>query len=288
MEALVPHLGPIFRATDVLDWYPDQWKLTQTPVIKKPGKADYTVPGAWRPVVLSDGLARLLNKCKAANLTEKCERHDVLHNNHFGGRAGRSTVDSIHMLVKLVKYGWRKGKVVSVLFLDVKGAFPSVAVDRLAHEMRMKGVPVKHVNWMLRRLDGRKTVLTFDDFRSQEFAIDNGLDQGDPISGVSYMIYNGGMLDCIRGEDGVHGALFIDDVYLLTVGDSLEKAHEKLKDVMERDAGVFQWANKHNCEFGLDKFQLVDFTRRREADCKGDLKSELPPDCLREFPSLYI
>ena len=60
-ELLVPHLGPIFRATDTLKTYPDDWKLTETPVLKKPGKPDYAAAGAWRPIVLSNGYARLLN-----------------------------------------------------------------------------------------------------------------------------------------------------------------------------------------------------------------------------------
>ncbi|KAJ3991630.1 hypothetical protein F5050DRAFT_1581062, partial [Lentinula boryana] len=33
---------------------------------------------------------------------------------------------------------------------------------------------------------------------------------------------------------------------------------------MERNDGVEKWATDHNCEFGFDKFQLIDFTRRRE------------------------
>ena len=265
-ETLVPHLGHLFRATDDLNWYPDQWKVTQTPVIKKPGKTDYTVPNAWRPVVLSDGLARLLNKCKANELTEKCEKHGILHQNHFGGRPSRATVDSLHILVKSIKDAWRKGLVASVLFLDVKGAFPSVDIDRMMHEMKVVGIPEGHIQWMRRRLDNRKTTLTFDDFRSQEFSIDNGLDQGDPISGTSYMLYNGGLLGCLDHKAGEFGGLFIDDAFVMAVGRDLGETHRKIKDVMERDRGVFEWADTHNCEFGLDKFQLVDFTRRREPD----------------------
>ncbi|KAJ3832989.1 hypothetical protein F5878DRAFT_547345, partial [Lentinula raphanica] len=33
---------------------------------------------------------------------------------------------------------------------------------------------------------------------------------------------------------------------------------------MERNNGVGKWAEDHNCEFGFDKFKLVDFTRQRE------------------------
>jgi hypothetical protein len=83
---------------------------------------------------------------------------------HFGGRPGRSTTDSVHMLVQTVKDAWRKGMVVSVLFLDVKGAFPSVDTRRLMHNMRMMGIPKEHAEWIMRRLNGRKTTLTFDDF----------------------------------------------------------------------------------------------------------------------------
>lgn len=44
---LVPYLGPIYRAVDKLGIYPTQWKITETPVLRKPGKADYTAPGAY-------------------------------------------------------------------------------------------------------------------------------------------------------------------------------------------------------------------------------------------------
>ena len=58
--------------------------------------------------------------------------------------------------------------------------------------------------------------------------------------------------------------LYIDDAYILTIGHSITETHEKLHDTMERDGGVFQWAAEHNCGFGIDKFQLLDLTHRRE------------------------
>ena len=59
-ELLVPFLGPIFRATDTLKMYPEDWKLTETPILKKPGKPDYTSTSVWRLIVLSNRYARLL------------------------------------------------------------------------------------------------------------------------------------------------------------------------------------------------------------------------------------
>jgi ribonuclease HI len=261
-EILVPYLGPIFRATDNLGWYPEEWKMTETPVIRKPGKTDYTVPGAWRPVVLSDGYARLLNKCKTEDVVSNCERKGILPANHFGGRPGRSTTDSVHLLIQMVKDAWRKGLVVSVLFLDVKGAFPSVDIKRLVHNLRARGVPREHTEWMMRRLEGRQTTLTFDDFRSTMLAIDSGIDQGDPLSVITYLLYNACFLECLRQEHGERGALFVDDAYVLITGVDFGDTHRKIELIMERPGGVFDWARDHNCEFGVDKFQLLDLTRR--------------------------
>jgi hypothetical protein len=84
-EILVPHLGPIFRATDTLKVYPAAWKLTEVVALRKPGKPDYTVPEAWQPVTLSSRHARLLNSCKTEDVVVMCEKMGILPPNHFGG-----------------------------------------------------------------------------------------------------------------------------------------------------------------------------------------------------------
>ena len=38
--------------------------------------------------------------------------------------------------------------------------------------------------------------------------------------------------------------------------------HEKLYSVMTKSNGSYNWARAHNCEFGLDKFQLLYFFKR--------------------------
>ena len=83
--------------------YPEDCKLTETPILRKPGKPDYTSTGAWRPIVLSNVYMRLLNSCKMEDLVIMCEKTGILPLNHFIGRPGRATMDSIHLMIKLVK-----------------------------------------------------------------------------------------------------------------------------------------------------------------------------------------
>jgi len=87
----------------------------ETPVLKKPGKPDYTAPNAWRPIALSNGYVRLLNGCKTEDLVVMCKKTRILLPSHFGGRPGRATTDSVHLMVKTVKDTWRKGEVASLL-----------------------------------------------------------------------------------------------------------------------------------------------------------------------------
>jgi hypothetical protein len=184
--------------TDTLKVYPSDWKVTETPVLKKPGKADYTSPNA-------------LNGCKTEDLVLMCKKTGVLPPNHFGGRPGRATTDSIHLMVKTVKDAWRKGEVASLLCLDVKGAFPSTAVDVLKHEMRQHGVPEGHVEWLGRRLESRQTTLVFDDYRSELFNIEDGLDQGDAQSLIAWIIYNLLILRIFQKLAKETGLLYVDD-----------------------------------------------------------------------------
>ncbi|KAF8988369.1 hypothetical protein BDQ17DRAFT_1173735, partial [Cyathus striatus] len=82
---LLPYLGPLFRATFYLQYFPAEWACTETLVLRKPGKSDYSAPSAWHPIVLSDRLAQLINSCIAEELTTMCEHCDILPAHHLGG-----------------------------------------------------------------------------------------------------------------------------------------------------------------------------------------------------------
>ncbi|KAJ6495890.1 hypothetical protein DFH09DRAFT_833229, partial [Mycena vulgaris] len=81
---LVPYYGPIFRSLDALEYYPEGWNGIDSIVLRKPGKANYTDPGAFRPVCLTDDEARLLNATKTLQITTEVERAGILPPNHYG------------------------------------------------------------------------------------------------------------------------------------------------------------------------------------------------------------
>jgi len=120
-EQLTPYLTYLFNAVFTLNTYFDPWREFTTVVLRKPGKPDYTVPKAYRPIALLNTTCKLLTALVAERTSSILERHNLLPSTHFGGRPGRSTTDSLHLLELTVKNAWRNGKVASILFLDIEG-----------------------------------------------------------------------------------------------------------------------------------------------------------------------
>jgi hypothetical protein len=189
-DILVPYLGEMYRATFRLDHYPSNWRIYDTIVLRKPGRKDYTRPNSYRPICLLKTIAKPLSIAVTEYLSHLAEKHSLLPDTHFGFQPGRSTTDALLTVDKFVKNAWHDGDVVSGLFLDVKGAFPSVHIPRLTADLRRKGIPTELIKWIERKLDGRRTTLVFDNYRSRPLAITAGLDQGCPLSGILYNFYN--------------------------------------------------------------------------------------------------
>ncbi|KAG5733033.1 putative 115 kDa protein in type-1 retrotransposable element [Termitomyces sp. T112] len=260
-STIVPYLGPIFRATFEHKVYPTRWKVFKTAVLQKPNRDDYSNPNSYRPIALLDTVAKVLSSCVKTKLAFFAEKTNILPRYQFGGRPGRSTTDSLHVLTSFVKDAWRRGREVVVVFMDVKGAFPNTVPRVLLRDMRRKGVPEEVVGWFARKLEGRETIITFDDYKSRRILVNSGLDQGCNTSGICYNFYNAGQIEGARGEDGELAGSFaddayVDDAYVAADGGDMEEAARKVEEMMRREGEV--------CGDGVLQAQGQG-TRRREA-----------------------
>ena len=81
-------------------------------------------------------MGKLLTAIIVEQLTYYTEKHSLLLALHFGGRPGRTTMDTLHTLTYRIKDAWHKKQVVSVLFLDIEGAFLNAVNTRLIHNLK--------------------------------------------------------------------------------------------------------------------------------------------------------
>ncbi|KAJ7325894.1 hypothetical protein DFH08DRAFT_816966 [Mycena albidolilacea] len=115
----------------------------------KPGKPDYLQVGAHHTLILSHRHVHFRNGGKTLQLATNVEHYNMLPDNHYRGRPGRTGVDIVQGIAQKVKDAWRQSKVATLLLRDVKGAFPGAMIL----------MPREHTDWIQRRFEGCKTCL---------------------------------------------------------------------------------------------------------------------------------
>ena len=127
-------------------------------------------------------------------------------------RAQRTHSNRCHTLVSGVhEKGVEKEARGNRSFLDIKGAFPNVAVLVLVHDMRCMGFHPKYTEWITNKTTNHETILTFNNYVSQPFEVKHGLDQGCNLSPFLYNCYSAGQMKALNGKPYELGNTFADD-----------------------------------------------------------------------------
>jgi len=254
----------IFKAMFECTMMYKPWKTFTTVVLRKPGKPRYDAPKAYRPIALLNMMWKVLMVIVADQLTFITEKHQLLPVNHFGGRPGHTTTDTMHLLANMIKVSWRAGKVMSALFLDIEGAFPNAVPSCLEHNLHKHHVPSKIIEFICKMLQGRVTTLKFDGYTSEPINIDNSIGQGDLLSMGLYQYYNTDLIE-VPNDPGESAMAYVDDSIMIAIMDSFPEAHRKLRSMMTREGGVAEWSSLHNPPLEYSKLALVDFAHYRSS-----------------------
>lgn len=259
---LSPLLASLFNQCMTLSFYPPQWKKAVTAIIRKHDKPDYSEPGAYRPIALLSCISKVFEALLTRRLAYWAESNQIIAEGHTGGRRQRSVDDAFVTLTSWIKHKWRKGLIVSGLFLDVKSAYPSVHHKRLIHILRRQNCPEYLVQLIQHFLNHRTTSLRLEDFMSHEFEISNGLPQGSPISVILYLIYNSSLLidNPITLTAQRISIGFVDDITHLVANNTVE---QNIEDLEEEGRRSLRWASTHGAIFDKRKAQLMHFTHRQ-------------------------
>jgi hypothetical protein len=79
-----------------------QWKTARIVTLRKPGKADYTLLKAFRPISLLPTISKGLEVVIVVRLSFITERYNLLPSNHFGARPRRSAEQVLNVLVEKI------------------------------------------------------------------------------------------------------------------------------------------------------------------------------------------
>jgi hypothetical protein len=251
---------------------PQRMRESTTIALRKEGKKDYTIPSSYRPIALENSLAKLIEKVLAVVLTDTAEKFNLLPWNQMGARKKRSTLSALEVLTDSVQTAWRarSGCVVSMLSLDLSGAFDNVSQERLLWILKQKGYP----EWIRTAINNfmteRRTKIVIPGYTSDWIQTQSGIPQGSPLSPILFLFFISELLELFQKPSGGTLAFgFVDDTNIIAWGNTARENCKRLEDVHKK---CLTWARRHGATFAPDKYQLIHLTRRRK-DPHRDLAS---------------
>ena len=260
--AIPEYFHSLFEVLIRAGYHPKIWREATIVIIKKAGKPDYSAPKAYRPISLLNCLGKISEKIMATHLAHMAEKYNLLDRLQIGGRPKRSAVDAAMYLPTLIDEGNKKGKTLSTLYIDVKGAFDNVFKERLLHTMKSMKLDQKTTRWVETFLSERMASLSFHKDSEKISPINTGIPQGSPVSPILFLFYVFPPFKMMRlKHPHVICPSYIDDICLVVEGDSPEENATELEEAV---ATCFMWGKKNAVAFDDPKSELMHYYKARK------------------------
>jgi hypothetical protein len=221
---LVSFLKPLFQACIDFSYHPTAFCHCSTVPLRKPGKGDYSAPGAWQLIALLNTLGKVLRSVIARQISSLSEEHSLLPAQHMGACPGRSIDSALDFLVQQICATWQnKNGVAMLLLLDMTGAYDRVVPVRLLHNMRERKILKWIVKWEGSFISNRTTTLCLPGYNTNAFPTHTCIPQGSPLSPILFLFSNANLVEfCNPLTLPASGTGFVNDVNALAFGKSTE------------------------------------------------------------------
>ncbi len=257
-DSMLECITALYKATMRSGYTPTLWRTMKVVFLAKPGKSDYSVPKAYRPITLSSFVLKGLERVVQWYILEKIIPEPLV-NQHAYTR-GLSTETALSAFTSEVESMLMRGRKVLAVSLDCSGAFDTISFDAAAKAMRGRGIPECIVRWYDGILRNREVRA---DLQGCSKKVCPGM--GSPQGGVlSPLVWNLIMDDLLRkfGKlTPVKAIGYADDVLLYVKGSDPETMRSVMQGALNL---VFRWGAERGLAYNPEKTTVVMFENDRK------------------------
>ena len=241
------------------------------PLYKKKNRDDIT---NYRPICLLNSVSKLLEKVVSIRLIRHLDQFDILSENQYAYRKGRSTELAAAKLIHDIINNFEENKFTLAVFLDLSRAFDCVNHDILCKKLEYYGIRNSLLDWFRSYLLDRKYFVTFNTTRSNEMTSNIGVPQGSILGPLLFLLY---VNDFCRINTSCNKLLFADDS---TLYDSHRDFNTFLRHINRDLEQSSQWFLANGLAINIVKCEAMVFSRRL-------LYFPLSPVIFQEIPLSY-
>ncbi|CAH2208365.1 jg17305, partial [Pararge aegeria aegeria] len=242
-----------------LGHFPKSWKEATVVVLRKPSREDYTNPKSYRPIGLLPVLGKILEKL----LMNRVKWHILpgISTRQYGFMPQKSTEDALYVLMGHINSKLKEKKIVTMISLDIEGAFDSAWWPAIRVRLAEKGCPVNIRRVIDSYLQDRRVRVRYAGVEHSK-STTKGCVQG-LIGGP--ILWNLILDPLLKGLDerGDYCQAFADDVVLVFDGDSGLAVSRQANAAL---AYVREWGVRNKLKFAPTKTKAMVITKKLKYD----------------------
>ena len=251
---LAEGLNTVFqKSLDTLK-FPTKWKLARVSTVFKKGNT--MDPTNYRPLSLLSLPGKLLESQFCSSLDIHLETNNLLNDNQWGFRKGRSTETLLTSMVERWKQALDDNKIIGAIFIDFRKAFDTVPHDLLPYKLQAAGIMGGPYTWLLDYLDNRQQFTEISGSRSSTKCISYGVPQGSLLGPRLFSIYVNDLPDAVSAGKV---QMYADDTTVYCIGTNMDSVTESLNTILNQ---IYEWCQRNRLSLhpGKSEAMLISTT----------------------------
>ena len=227
LKLALPYTGNslafMFNTSIETSQFPSSWKVARiTPIFKD---VDKTEKSNYRPISVLPVISKLFEKLVFNQLYQYMKENGLFTSDQSGFLRLHSTLTCLLNMSDDWYNGLDLGKLVGLVFIDLKKAFDTVDHDILCKKLDVYGVQQRELSWFRSYLSNRKQFCRVNGVDSNFGEIEVGVPQGSCLGPLLFLIYINDLPQAVQDSSVT---MYADDTSLCYQSHDLTQLNEDI------------------------------------------------------------